>query len=230
MSTTFEAPGPGRWELDRSHFPGRHDADRQWLMAESMEAGMERVMAEQGVPASDASRPLRERLHVHPAGAADRRRQATEEAAAGSGCCGWRRVFIRRSGTRTRTAAETLDERPWNEVVARWHTEMRPRLAERNQAFQAEHPADARRRPARRPRRSPARSPPGDAPSSTSGCTATTSARSPATCTPARSGACEPTVGAGRARRRLAVDVAPARAAGGAARRDRVPRRRRRRR
>ena len=51
MPATFDAPGPGHWELDRSHFPGGTTPISQWLMRESMPAGMGRVFAEQGVPA-----------------------------------------------------------------------------------------------------------------------------------------------------------------------------------
>ena len=51
MSATFEAPGAGRWELDRSHFPGGTTPIAQWLMREAMPAGMGRVFGEQGVPA-----------------------------------------------------------------------------------------------------------------------------------------------------------------------------------
>ena len=54
MTATFETPGPGHWELDRSHFPGGTTPISQWLMTESMPAGMAHVFAEQGVPAKTA--------------------------------------------------------------------------------------------------------------------------------------------------------------------------------
>jgi pyruvate,water dikinase len=138
---TFEAPGPGRWELDRSHFPGGTTPIAQWLMSESMEAGMARVMEEQGVPAST----IRARF-VHgymytrlvPLIGGDKPPKKLPPA------------FVLRVATRahpafrarTRTARRTLGTRPWNDVVARWHAEMRPQLADRNQAFQRELPAD----------------------------------------------------------------------------------------
>ena len=51
MTATFETPGPGHWDLDRSHFPGGTTPITQWLMTESMPAGMSHVFADQGVPA-----------------------------------------------------------------------------------------------------------------------------------------------------------------------------------
>lgn len=48
---TFDAPGPGQWVLDRSHFPGATTPILQSIMHDSMSAGMERIFAEQGVPA-----------------------------------------------------------------------------------------------------------------------------------------------------------------------------------
>jgi pyruvate,water dikinase len=43
---------------------------------------------------------------------------------------------------RTRTAAKTLADRPWNDIAREWDREMRPRLSERNRAFQAQQPAE----------------------------------------------------------------------------------------
>jgi rifampicin phosphotransferase len=141
MLATFEAPGAGHWELDRSHFPGGTTPIAQWLMREAMPAGMGRVFEEQGVPAKrldaefvngymytrlvplvGADKPpkklpptwvLRVATRVHP-------------------------EFRKRS----RTAAKTLQERPWNDIAVRWDREMRPRISERNRAFQAEQPAE----------------------------------------------------------------------------------------
>ena len=46
---TFEPPGPGFWALDRSHYPGGTTPISQWLIGETMPAGMRRVLAEVGV-------------------------------------------------------------------------------------------------------------------------------------------------------------------------------------
>ena len=47
---TFDAPGPGQWALDRSHYPGGTTPISQWLITESMATGLGRVMAEIGQP------------------------------------------------------------------------------------------------------------------------------------------------------------------------------------
>ncbi len=131
----FRTPAPGRWELDRSHFPGGTTPIVQWLMEESMEAGMRQVMGEVGVPADSVQarfvhgfmytrlRPLvgggtpTTRLppapllklvtRVHP----EFRRRARLASANESG-------------------QSSLD------VVRRWDTELKPSLIERNRAFQ----------------------------------------------------------------------------------------------
>ena len=40
MSATFQTPGPGHWELDRSHFPGGTTPISQWLMTEAVAAAI----------------------------------------------------------------------------------------------------------------------------------------------------------------------------------------------
>ena len=140
MTATFEAPGPGHWELDRSHFPGGTTPICQWLMTESMQAGISRVMEEQGVPA----RTIQARFvngymytRLVPLIGGDKPPKKLPP------------LFVLRAATRihpefrrrTRTARQSFDARPWNAVAERWHTEMRPRLAARNRALQAEHPS-----------------------------------------------------------------------------------------
>ena len=46
----LEAPGPGMWNLDRSHFPGGTTPLSEWLM-EGCPTGMRRAFAEIGMPA-----------------------------------------------------------------------------------------------------------------------------------------------------------------------------------
>ncbi len=52
MGDTFTAPGPGEWQLDRSHYPGGVTPISQWLMTEGMYNGFRAVFAELGVPAA----------------------------------------------------------------------------------------------------------------------------------------------------------------------------------
>jgi pyruvate,water dikinase len=140
MSATFETPGPGHWDLDRSHFPGGTTPITQWLMTESMPAGMSHVFADQGVPAKTLETRFVNGYHytrLVPLIGGDRPPKKLPPA------------FVLRVATRihpefrkrTRTATKTLAERPWNDIARQWDTEMRPRLSERNRAFQAEQPA-----------------------------------------------------------------------------------------
>src|SRR5688572_10556128 len=46
----FEAPGPGMWNIDRSHFPGGTTPISEWLM-EGCPKGMRRAFEEIGMPA-----------------------------------------------------------------------------------------------------------------------------------------------------------------------------------
>ncbi len=135
MVPSFAPPGPGQWALDRSHYPGGTTPISQWLIGESMAAGMEQVMAEIGAPVKrvearfvngfmytrvwplvGGDRPprrlpptpiLRLVSHLHPA-------------------------FRRRA----RQARITLDERPSLRVAERWDSEIRPRVRAANQRLQ----------------------------------------------------------------------------------------------
>ena len=42
----FDPPGPGHWEIDRTHFSGGTTPISAWLMEETVSAGMGRVFAE----------------------------------------------------------------------------------------------------------------------------------------------------------------------------------------
>lgn len=140
MGATFDTPGPGRWELDRSHFPGGTTPIAQWLMTESMRAGMARVFADQGVPAKSLDTRFVNGFHytrLVPLIGGDKPPKKLPPA------------FVLRVATRVhpefrkraRTAAKTLAERPWIDVAQRWDRELRPRLDARNRAFQGEDPA-----------------------------------------------------------------------------------------
>src|SRR5215218_8660731 len=50
MEEQFAAPGPGMWNLDRSHFPGGTTPISQWWM-EGCPTGMRRAFGEIGMPA-----------------------------------------------------------------------------------------------------------------------------------------------------------------------------------
>jgi phosphohistidine swiveling domain-containing protein len=140
MAVTFEAPGPGRWELDRSHFPGGTTPIAQWLMCESMGPGIARVMEEQGVPAKTIASRFVNGYHytrLVPLIGGDKPPKRLPPK------------FVLRLAARahpafrarTRTARKTFEDRPWNDVAADWHRDMQPRLAARNAALQSHQPA-----------------------------------------------------------------------------------------
>ena len=51
VDVTWEAPGPGRWELDRSHMAGGTTPIMQALQEHSMPRGMRRIFRDLGTPA-----------------------------------------------------------------------------------------------------------------------------------------------------------------------------------
>jgi pyruvate,water dikinase len=135
MTTTFNAPGPGRWAIDRSHFPGGTTPISEWLMEQSMEPGMRRVFAELGVPA-DALRArfvngfmyTRLRPLVRPDDPPSKPPPAFVLRVVSRVHPEFRR--------RAKTATEVLRDRPWVDVARRWSSEIKPRLEEANRRFQ----------------------------------------------------------------------------------------------
>lgn len=135
MSVEFEPPGPGRWSLDRSHYPGGTTPIGQWLISESLPAGFGRVFAEIGVPAETMDvrfvngffysrlRPL-----INPDNPAGKLPPAWVLRVTTRVHPGFR--------ARTKQAARTLRDRPSLEVAQRWEREIRPRLRAANLRFQ----------------------------------------------------------------------------------------------
>jgi rifampicin phosphotransferase len=141
MSATFETPGPGHWDLDRSHFPGGTTPIAQWLMTEAMPAGISRVFAEQGVPAKTLETRFVNGYHytrLVPLIGADKPPKKLPPAIVLKAVTRLHPEFRKR----TRTAARSLAERPWTDIARQWDREMRPRLSERNRELQAERPAE----------------------------------------------------------------------------------------
>ena len=132
---TFAEPGPGGWDLDRSHYAGATTPISIWLMEESCEAGMRRAFAEFGVPADTLQvrfvngfmytrlRPL-----VAPNRAATKVPPAPVLKLASRVHPEFRR--------RTKAAARTLADRPWRRVVAEWTATIQPGLERTNLRFQ----------------------------------------------------------------------------------------------
>ncbi len=145
MDTTtprFEAPGPGRWALDRSHYPGGTTPISQWLITESMAAGMQRVMAEIGAPVKRVEARF---VHgfmytrVWPLIGGDRPTKRLPPTPVLKLVSRLHPEFRRRA----RRARITLDERPSLAVAERWDAEIRPHLRATNMAFQQIHVDEA---------------------------------------------------------------------------------------
>ncbi|MBC8365214.1 MAG: hypothetical protein H8E59_09455 [Actinobacteria bacterium] len=133
---SFAAPGPGYWQLDRSHFPGGTTPIMQWLVPEAMQAAYRKQWPILGVPAETLSfrfvhgftytrmRPL-----IRP----DRPSAKPPPTLLLKVASRLHPEFRRR----TRAARRNLEHSPAPAVIARWHAETRPRLVEQNLAFGA---------------------------------------------------------------------------------------------
>lgn len=135
MNVTWEPPGPGRWELDRSHYPGGTTPISIGLMEASMAPGMRRVFRELGTPADTLEcRFVNGFMYTRLRPLIGGSRSATKLPP--------RLVLkvvsrmhpaFRRSRAQMR---RTLQERPWRAVVDEWHRTTRAELARQNTAFQ----------------------------------------------------------------------------------------------
>jgi pyruvate,water dikinase len=135
MSIDFLPPGPGGWDLDRSHYFGGTTPISQWLMEEGCAAGVRRTFAELGVPADTVEvrfvhgfMYVRLRPLVAPGRAATKVPPAPILKVVSRLHPAFRR--------RTHQAATTLAERPWRQVCADWTATIRPGLERANLALQ----------------------------------------------------------------------------------------------
>lgn len=141
MDTEFDAPAPGYWALDRSHFPGGVTPLSQWLLTEGVHNGFRRVFAELGLPADTMSVAF---VHgfmytrLRPLIGADRPPRKAPPAVV-LGLVARAHPEFRR---RNHQARATLRDRPSNDVVVRWETELRPRLIATNRDFQNFDPTE----------------------------------------------------------------------------------------
>lgn len=132
----FEPPAPGRWEIDRSHFPGGTTPIAQWLMEESMEAGMRQVMAEVGVPADCVQARFVNGFmytRLRPLVGAERPRSRLPPRPILTLVTRLHPEFRRRA----RLAAASETDRSSQAVVRRWEHEIKPALVARNRALQS---------------------------------------------------------------------------------------------
>ncbi len=134
-AVTWEAPGPGFWELDQSHFSGGSTPLLQMISARTMSRGMRRMFAELGAPL-DTLQPAfvngffysRLRPLIRPD------KPATKLPP----------LWILKTATRlhpemrrrAKTSATSLSGRPWRAVVERWETTTRHDVERANLALQ----------------------------------------------------------------------------------------------
>ena len=135
MDVTWEPPGPGRWELDRSHYPGGTTPISIGFMETAMSAGMRRVFRELGTPAETLEcRFVNGFMYTRLRPLIGGSRSATKLPP----------VIVLKVVSRLHPAfrrsraqmKRTLQQRPWREVVAEWHRTTRAELARQNSAFQ----------------------------------------------------------------------------------------------
>jgi rifampicin phosphotransferase len=132
---TWEAPGPGYWELDRSHFVGGETPLIQHIQARAMPAGMRRVFAELGTPADTLDcRFVNGFMYtrLRPLIAADRPAKKLPPRFVLKAVGRFHPEFRRR----TKAAERTRAERPWRKVVADWEHGGRALIESRNLAIQ----------------------------------------------------------------------------------------------
>jgi pyruvate,water dikinase len=132
----FDAPGPGCWDLDRSHYTGGATRIVQWLLRESTDAAFRKLFVEFGVPAETLAMRF-----VHGFVYARLRPLVAPDKPPRRSPPPWVLRIVARAHPefrrRTAAAARTLEERPWRAEVQRWRDEIRPRLEAANLRFQA---------------------------------------------------------------------------------------------
>ena len=134
MTTQFIPPGPGYWELDRSHFTGGATEIMKELITESVEDAYRKSFPVSGIPAETVMmrwvngftytrlRPL-----ISPDKPAKKNPPTFVLKIASRLHPEFRR--------RTKAAAAALDNPPARAVIADWHASLRPRLVAQNLAY-----------------------------------------------------------------------------------------------
>ncbi len=136
MPTPFDPPGPGAWDLDRSHFTGGATPLVQWLIADAMETAFRIEFANLGIPAETMNiRFVNGFMYsrLRPLIAPDKPVSKPPPA------------FVLKIATRlhpefrrrTKAAAASLDAAgaATAEVIADWHERLKPELIARNLEF-----------------------------------------------------------------------------------------------
>ena len=136
MGENFVAPGPGEWQVDRSHYPGGVTQISQWLMTDGMQNGFRRVFAELGVPADTIEARFVNGFYytrLRPLIGADKPSRKPPPTPLLWAAARLHPEFRKRA----RAAATSMATSPSNAVVDRWHREIRPSLRATNLRLQA---------------------------------------------------------------------------------------------
>jgi pyruvate,water dikinase len=140
MGDVFIAPGPGQWQLDRSHYIGGVTPISQWLMTDGMQHGFRRIFAELGVPADTIEARFVNGFYytrLRPLIGADKPPRNPPPTPLLWLAARLHPEFRKRA----KTAATTLATSPSNAVVERWHREIRPSMRETNLRLQDVDPS-----------------------------------------------------------------------------------------
>ena len=128
---TFDPPGPGCWQLDRSHYGGGTTPLAQWLQVSTTAPAFRRGFAELGIPADTLVSAFvngfmytRLRPLVRP----DKPTATLPPAVVLKAMSRLHPAFRRQH----RTAAQAVEQRPWRRVIDDWHTRTKPEMVARN--------------------------------------------------------------------------------------------------
>ena len=133
--TTFEVPGPGTWEIDRSHYDSAITPISESVMGRGAEAAYQKLFGVLGVPAKGVE--MREvkgfiysRIVPYFGGDSDSTKQPPE----------WLVKLVFRlhpeMRRREKLSAEALEGEGSRKTIADWQARIRPHYVERNLAYQ----------------------------------------------------------------------------------------------
>ena len=141
MSTDFLPPGPGFWQLDRSHFPGGTTPIMRSVMTNATESAFRKIFSILGIPADTLSMRFVNGFcytRLRPLMLADRPSAKSPPAFILRIISRLHPEFRRR----TKAAQSTLERSPAPPVIEEWRSVTRPRLVAQNLEFQGVNFAD----------------------------------------------------------------------------------------
>lgn len=131
MPTQFTPPGPGFWELDRSHFPGGSTEIMKELITESVREAYRKSFPVNGIPAETMDMCFVNGFtytRLRPLISPDKPAKKNPPTFVLKIASRLHPEFRRR----TKAAAAALENSPARAVIADWHASLRPRLLAQN--------------------------------------------------------------------------------------------------